>query len=355
MSPDAERKFESQWPVLERRARAFLIRKKVPRCDQEDLLQEAAVRLLRMWNSIDHTRPLWPLTSTILLNLLRDRSRCAPRDDVVALLPELEAPHDVERAGMARLELDRVRRAMGQLSTSHRTILMQELQWTDGATGSPAEKMLRMRARRKLRSILEKVSGLVVLRSRRLLELGERVFFLRDGAATTASCVICMVLGFGGVVAAPSQLLGEASARPAPSFSGYSAEALSVELTSGNDGVQPGSLLDEAAAEALREKLAGRATVSSDRTRQRSDGATADDDQALLPGLPGGGDDTPIGVPEAETATTPGAEPPTVSPPETGDGPVGQPPAPPAPAPPAPPVNALPSTEEVVEEVDSLL
>lgn len=365
MSPEAKRDFEARWTLLERRARSFLSRKHVPVCDQEDLLQELAVRLLRMWDSIDQDRSLWPLTSTILLNLLRDRSRSAPRHDVVALIPDLEAPHDVERAGLARVELDRVRRAMDHLSSSHRTILMQELRWTDPASASPADKMLRMRARRKLRSIMEKVSGLVVLRVRRIAELGDKLFVLREGAATTTSCVICLVLGIGGAVVTPSALTPQASAGPVRSPS-TSFAAMDGVLQASNETKLSPSLQDRV-AEARRAQEAARAEAASSsssssqgrRDRQRKGKkAASSDQQGLLPGLPGNDGDGGVGLPGAG-AVTPETTAPGISPPDPGDGPTVEPPSPPSPPPPPPPppppVNVLPDGEEIVDEVASLL
>lgn len=354
MSPDAERRFEAQWPLLERRARSLLSRKRVPACDREDLLQEVAMRLLRMWDSIDQTRPLWPLTSTILLNLLRDRSRVAPRDDVVGVLPDVQAPHDVERAGLARVELERVRRAMDHLSRSHRLILMQELHWSEAAAASPAEKMLRMRARRKLRSILEKVSGLVALRSRRLTELSEKLFALREGAATTASCVLCLMLGIGGVVATPSVLTPQASALPVRSAVGP-AVSLPVggEIEAHEAAVA--ASLQEGVAEARRAQQAARLDAARHRTRTKKV-SSADHDAGLLPALPGQ-DDGSIPVPSHDVSADTG--PPEVSPPDPGDAPTVEPPSPPAPpappSPPAPPVNVLPATDGLVDKVESAL
>lgn len=352
MSPDAKRQFEAQWPLLERRARVFLSRKRIPACDQEDLLQETAMRLLSMWDSIDQSRALWPLTSTILLNLIRDRSRCAPRHDVVALLPEMESPHDVERTGLARIELERVRRAMNHLSNTHRSVLMQELRWNEHSVASPAEKMLRMRARRKLRSILEKVSGLVVLRARRLFELGDKVFALRDGAVTTASCVLCLVLGAGGVLVSPSALTPRASARPAPSAVG---DDLGRGATTVSRGLFDRSVLRERVAEVRREQAAAReeqerSKTERGRTRKAS---SSDDDADLLPSVPVGNGDGGIPVP-ATTISSSGSG--QVTPPDPGDAPTVEPPsAPQPPAPPPPPVEAATVIQPIVAATEELL
>ena len=173
MSPEAKRSFEAEWAVLSRRLRLLLGRKRVPAAQHDDLVQETALRLLSMWDSVDLRRSLWPLTVTIALNLLRDRGRVVTRDDLVAEVPELESSYDVETVGIARLELQRVRRAMEELSPTYRSALMREIGSSASADGpeGAAEKMVRMRARRKLKLALEHVSGLVALRVRRFTDL----------------------------------------------------------------------------------------------------------------------------------------------------------------------------------------
>lgn len=217
MSPEAERNFEAEWALLSRRLRLLLSRKRVPSSQHDDLVQETALRLLSMWESVDRQRALWPLTVTIVLNLLRDRGRALTRDDLVAELPELASGHDVETVGIARLELERVRRALDELSPSYRSALMREI-GISAASVAPegaADKMIRMRARRKLKLALENVSGLVALRIRRLGDLIEGMFTLRDGGVAAVSCVFCLVLGVGSTLVAPTALIPKASARPA--------------------------------------------------------------------------------------------------------------------------------------------
>lgn len=360
MSPDARREFEAQWPSLEKRARSFLSRKQIPSCDQEDLVQEAAMRLLGMWDSIDQSRALWPLVSTILLNLIRDRSRCAPRHDVVALLPDIVSPHDVERAGLARVELDRVRRAMGHLSSSHRSVLMQELRWTDDVAATPAEKMLRMRARRKLRSILEKVSGLVVLRARRIAEIGDKVFIVREGAVTTASCIFCLMLGAGGVLVAPSSLTPKASAGPVRHAVVSTLPPSPWEI--GEQTRLDTSRLQERVAEARRAQAAAReaaareAAVARTSERERSKKEGDSGGSGLLPSMPVGDGDGSIPIEASSTIVEEGDDP-SVTPPDSGDAPgVPSPPAPPAaPGSPDSPMEAIPPTEELVQQAEGLL
>lgn len=158
MSPEMKRAFERSWPELERRLHAFLNNKNVPVCKREDIVQETGLRLFGMWERVDPNRPTWRLAVTIALNLMRDEARRNGRREILGTVPEMATDYDVEEAGLARLELDRVRRALGELSSLHRSVLLREL--GDGpeinGRGANAIKMLRLRARRELVALLSR-------------------------------------------------------------------------------------------------------------------------------------------------------------------------------------------------------
>lgn len=203
MSPEKKRDFESEWPLLAKRLKSFLARKNVPAAKQDDFIQETALRLYKMWDTVDRARPAWALTVTIALNLLRDEYRRAPHADVVAELPEIPQNYDVERAGLARVEIGRVRQALAEMSPAHRLVLLAEVGHPAGAIDASAEKMRRMRARRKLTEILERVSAIFVLPARKLGDLVHAVVGVREGLLTGVSCVLCTVLGIGVAVTVP--------------------------------------------------------------------------------------------------------------------------------------------------------
>ena len=75
MTSDQERQFEHMWHALSLRLHHLLSRKKVSPWLIEDLIQETGLRLIRMWPKIDQAKPMWPLTTPIALNLLRDELR----------------------------------------------------------------------------------------------------------------------------------------------------------------------------------------------------------------------------------------------------------------------------------------
>lgn len=163
MTSDQQRQFEHMWPALALRLQRLLRRKKVAPWLQEDVVQETGLRLIRMWEQVDQTKPLWPLTATIGLNLLRDEIRKASWSDLVQAVPDAPSIENVERRGLARLELRAVGRSLKHMPDSHRDVLLAEM--SDDAPGAPdpsATRMLRMRARRKLQHLLDQASMLGV-------------------------------------------------------------------------------------------------------------------------------------------------------------------------------------------------
>ena len=202
MSPEKKRDFESEWPQLARRLRSFLGRKKVPATKQDDLIQETALRLYKMWDSVDRNRPAWALTVTIALNLLRDEYRRAPHSDLATDLPDIAQNYDVERAGLARIELGRVKAALAEMSPAHRLVLLAEVGQGPSVVDA-GDKMRRMRARRKLTEILERVSAIFVLPARRIADMAQAAVGIREGLFAGMSCVLCTVLGIGVAVIVP--------------------------------------------------------------------------------------------------------------------------------------------------------
>lgn len=202
MTPELKRRFEAEWPALERRLKLVLFHKRVPLSQQDDLLQEVALRLVGTWTTVDKDRT-WMFTKTILLNLLRDEyRRRAARPENVSEMPDVPAQIDIEQAGLARIEIERVRKALGELSEAHRSVLLQEvgehpLQEPDPGA---ATKMMRMRARRKLNAAVEKISAVVILRSRKVWDVVHGLVGVRDEIVPALGCVICLIVGAGSAL-----------------------------------------------------------------------------------------------------------------------------------------------------------
>lgn len=344
MSPEARRAFEAEWSVLSRRLRLLLVRKRVQPSLHDDLVQETAVRLLSMWDSVDRRRPLWPLTVTIALNVLRDQGRARQRDHPVAEVPELQSVSDVEAAGLARVELDRVLRAMDELSGSQRSALLKEVGAHAGANAPDAsgDKMRRMRARRKLRLALEKVSGLVTLRLRRVSELMEGALAVKEGTASAASCAFCLMMGIGAAIAPPAGLTPPATAGPVETVEA-SATYSSVKATASAriDAAaepRPGhrASADRRSAGTAAERRGKPGGKTKTKSKSNGGGSVTEDDPDPLGGLPDGGGDQPVIPPSSDVGTDlPTADPP--SPPGgIPDSDVTSDPRPPTPAKPTP-------------------
>lgn len=147
--------FEEWWGELSPAVRAFMLKKRCPLHLVDDIVQETGLRLFRMWDEIDAMRSPRGLAYTIASNLLWDERnrRCAR--EVVGEVPDRSC-EDVERSGIARLELARVERALSRLNPQQRAVLLAEVGDGTGPEGSPdAVKMMRMRARKKLHAILD--------------------------------------------------------------------------------------------------------------------------------------------------------------------------------------------------------
>ena len=319
MSPEKIRDFEAEWPLLARRLKLFLGRKKVPASQVEDLIQETALRLYKMWDSVDRSRPACALTVTIALNLLRDEYRKAGHADIVSDLPDIPHSCDVERVGMARVELGRVRDALALMTPAHRSVLLAEVGYGVLAAEPAGDKMRRMRARRKLTQLLEQVSAIFVLPTRKLSDAIHGMLGLRDGLVAGTSCLLCAVLGTG--IAATVPLIPErAEARSTLRVATAAQQAWAA--------VEAGSrvLLADAPSTATR---AGSSTTRATRTTRRAAlRPPAGTDDSSLPQLPGSTGDQP-GVPEVG--------PNGVAVPEPPEAPDPAPPPAPAPAPLAPP------------------
>lgn len=189
---EEEMTFEASWPELQRQLRDALSRRKVPTDFREDVLQETALRLLRNW---DRVRPesMWAFALTVALNIVRDEARRKERRDRT-VLENPAVDRDPEHEAIVRLELDRVREALASMTERQRTILLSEVGEATIAEGStPSVKMARMRARRRLRALIEGVSGyaaLPLIRTRQWLQ-GTDI-----GVANTAASLAVQIAAF---------------------------------------------------------------------------------------------------------------------------------------------------------------
>lgn len=185
---NALRIFDDEWTVLAPRLSMVLAARGVHAQDREDLLQETALRLYRVWETLEADQPVWPFAVTIALNLWRDQLRAAvvrQRDvlsaNVADAAADVATACDVERTVLARQELAQVGAVMRELEPEQRRLLLaNEEVSTVVAPLRPAERMARMRARRELARLVGRASAaLALLWWRRPL---------RANAMATAAC-----------------------------------------------------------------------------------------------------------------------------------------------------------------------
>ena len=233
--------FEEWWAELGDAVRAWLLRRRVPPHLVEDIAQETGLRLFKMWDDIDPMRSPRGLAFTIASNLLWDeRNRGAARE-IPGTVPE-ESRADVERAGIARLELARVRRAMRRLSPQQRSVLLAEIGDAEAPEASAdAIKMMRMRARRKLTAILDtSPAGLFAFlalprRAWRLLrQANKSAGFSFPAVAMVAACTTIAVVGIPAGQPALSEAVTLAPARPAAA---HAAASVAVKAVSAADEI----------------------------------------------------------------------------------------------------------------------
>lgn len=238
MSPEARRLLEKDWPEMAPRLRALLLRKGMNPARVDDIVQETALRLVQMDEAVDRTRSPWPLIVTIALNLQRDEFRSASRCEIQYELPDAPAVHDVESSGIARAELSSVMRAMRHLTQAQRAVLLEEI---DGGTVGPssaADKMLRMRARRKLRTMVERLSAGVAWRFRRVVDVFGQALSVDGAIAKVGTCLACAFVGLAATISLP---LVPALTRPAIAAPSAGAGSVTVYRGAhvGHVGVRP--------------------------------------------------------------------------------------------------------------------
>ncbi len=240
MTSDQQRHFEQQWPGLALRLSHLLARKRVSPWLIEDIVQETGLRLIRMWDDIDQARPLWPLTATIALNLLRDDIRKGSSSELAGVLPEAPSRENVEERGLARLHLRAVGGALAQLPATQRQIILDEVATRpSGVADASATRMLRMRARQRLQRLVDQVSVLgvtVALQLRRLVREAElfigRILPSHAEGASAVAIGLLAAVSIGIVVApqAPSEAAEpppRTSAAPATSSRVFDVDAAS--------------------------------------------------------------------------------------------------------------------------------
>lgn len=211
--------FEKEWPELARRLKGSLARRRVSACLIDDIVQETGFRLFKMWDQVDPERSPWGLTLTIAKNLLWDELHRRGARELLIDPPDRATYVDVEDAGIARLELWRVGRALLKMSPAHRAVLLAELgDEKIISTSQAATKMMRMRARRRLTALLDtaSVSALVVGVLARKWAFQFQQFVRRNSTLVESPAPVAMAAVLGAVMVMTMPTMALPSPRTAP-------------------------------------------------------------------------------------------------------------------------------------------
>lgn len=209
--------FVEMWPALERRLHRALANMRVPPASRDDVVQETSLRIYRMWDRLDHSRPVWPLVRVVAQRCAIDEARRQGPPT------SLDIPHesvaDVEDEALVLIEVKRVCVAIGQLSSRDRQILLSEITSVAQPALSPgALKMGRLRARRRLKALLGESGPLLgVVPVRRLWQMAQARLasantFARDDWFAVAAAGTALVLATGTTVVQPAPAVREHAA-----------------------------------------------------------------------------------------------------------------------------------------------
>lgn len=202
MSP--EEYFATQWPALVPKLRTMLARAGAPVTDRDDLVQETALRLYRMWPKVDQERGIDPLACRIAMNAWRDQWRRRGEREVLGDVPEIATDYDTERAAIARVEVREVSRALARLRPATAAVLrvaaIDAESDLEGGT-PPAVRMARCRARRALHASLRVACAAVLIAVSAARALGRPA---RSGLAAGAVATVALVVTLGTTVSPAS-------------------------------------------------------------------------------------------------------------------------------------------------------
>lgn len=151
--------FAEAWAELEPQLRRSLAA--APAHLVDDVLQDTSIKLLRVWDSIDHDRPALPLAVTIARNTLRDELRRSARHAHAELSEEARVRDDLDAVVSARLELAKVGSELTRLTPAQQAALLAEVGRGPRQEDTPRIKMLRSRARARLRELVAQAGGFV--------------------------------------------------------------------------------------------------------------------------------------------------------------------------------------------------
>jgi DNA-directed RNA polymerase specialized sigma24 family protein len=256
------RGFEEHWPDLARGLDNALRARRVPASRREDIIQETGLRLFVRWAELDPDRPVWPFALTVAMNLMKDEQRMQARRNASPQPAGEVFERGVEEEALARLELTSVQMALQQLTPAQRSVLLADLGEAPYDDRGPAAlKMLRMRARRTLRSMINRASGWLPVAGagiRRAVN-GMGVAAQRNAYLEQAHLLFLSTLGIAGAATIIGAVIGVAD--PAVRSSGTPAQ-MTMLAAAHHLGQAPSVRIESAEPAGGRVLVAGRGTRS---------------------------------------------------------------------------------------------
>ncbi|HEV2756422.1 MAG TPA: sigma-70 family RNA polymerase sigma factor [Actinomycetota bacterium] len=192
--------FGAAWAALEAPLRRSL--RSAPDHVIDDVLQETSIKLMRVWGSIDRDRPALPLALTIARNTLRDELRKAARHSHAELSEESRIGDDLDAVVSARLKLAVVGEELTRLTPGQREALLTEVGGGPRPPDTPRLKMLRSRARRRLREVVAQAGGFITTGVARLrATTAGRMLTAAPDISMLAQALLLAVVAAGSVAA----------------------------------------------------------------------------------------------------------------------------------------------------------
>jgi RNA polymerase sigma factor (sigma-70 family) len=319
--------FESEWPDTAKRLKSALVRRRIPYSVIDDLVQETALRLYQKKDWLDPERGTWPLAFTVAMNILKDQLRSETRRQALTPLAPAAEP-DPEAVALARIELTRVREALDLLPESQRSVLLAEIggSFSADSRSSAAVKMLRMRARKRLRLLTQEASGIlgsIELLTQKLTHRFQSIPFPMGMAA--GGPIAAGLLSFGVLIGgptSPAQAFLPDHRNPSQSTANVTGAALSYESIVAErlkapraDDLFRATDLSGATGSSKSSGSTGAGSSGGPSTGSNGKGKTKKDGPGNggltlpdgLPELPpaGGGDNEPVKVEESEASADP--------------------------------------------------
>jgi hypothetical protein len=220
------------WHVVEPRLRRYLLARRVPRGEIDDVVQEVALRILVKGPRYDSGEDLLPWCLTVARNVATDAARAGARQVPVDVLPDQASGDDVAAEVASRLELERTLAALRGLTLSDQAAIVdgldQPVAKQDRAT-SVRLAVRRHRARQRLLASLAAVTAWAWASCRRL----------RPATVVTAAAPLVLAASFSTALLVPGPQLVPPQQVAAVDQPALPASGATAPATAGREGAEP--------------------------------------------------------------------------------------------------------------------